>query len=653
MPAILAHPVRPSGRIMFVNDQERPGPEPASTADAGRYTLLGEIGSGGMGRVWRARDELLARDVAIKEIVLPDWMSPAERADAQSRAREEARTAAQLNHPNVVRIYDFLPTGGAPWIVMEYIEGRSLHETIVSDGPLGPEQTARLGLSVLSALAAAHRAKVLHRDVKPENVLVATDGRVVLGDFGLAVMQGAEGEVARSGPIVASPQYVAPERARAGVSTVEADLWSFGATLYAAVEGRSPYARSSVPATLLALATQPPAPTRRAGALAPVLDGLLRRNPQQRITAAEAMRLLTPLAGGPARSRPVRMGASGPIVGVATMRRARVPGPRRPGSGPRRSPTAPLTEPPPDAPLSMPDSAVPAEAGPEPAVPESSAGPVEAVPVEAVPVQAVPVQAVPVERAAGPAEQPPVRVAGPVTVPAPRRVVPLSEMIQAARAERPRRRRRGLRSLVALATLGLVGALATAAAVDAHAPGPDTRPAVVPVSAGDHCADPSPAAQPVAGGEVGPYPLPTGWLWHRDPAGFQVAVPETWQRFTEDAAICFRDPDGRRTLAVDPSAAPAGAPVAVWEGEERRLLEAAALPGYAKITIAEIVFRQGGADWEYTWAPGGNLRLHTLRRLFATSPTQAFTITWMTSDQDWVENTPAFDMITTSFRPLD
>jgi hypothetical protein len=576
-----------------VNVENQAGPQPEATegADAttagagtGRYALLEEIGSGGMGRVWRARDEVLARDVAIKEIVLPAWMSDAERTEAQVRARREARAAAQLNHPNVVQIYDFVPTGGAPWIVMEYIAGRSLHEVIVQNGPLRPEAAARLGLRVLSALAAAHRARVLHRDVKPENVLIAADGRVVLSDFGLAVIQGGDADATRSGPILASPQYVAPERARDGVSTVEGDLWSFGATLYAAVEGRSPYARSSAMATLTALATEPPAPPKRAGALAAVLDGLLRKEPAERMTAEEAMRLLTPLAGGTARSRPVRMGASGPIVGVARVR-------------------------PPEAPLPLP-------------VPEEGEPALVARPTR---------KAARAARRAGRGERAPVGAT--------------------------RRRRGGLRSLVLLAVLGLAGATGSAVAADARSAGRDNPPeppglASSVMSAGP-CVGPAPSAAPVQGGEVGPYPLPEGWVWHRDEAGFQLGVPADWSRHAQDGAVCFRDPDGRRTLAVDTSATPTGEPAAVWESEERRLLDAAALPGYSKISIMAVLFRLGGADWEYTWKPSGKPRLHTLRRLFATSPTQAYKVTWTTPDRDWAGNESTFRTITTSFRPLD
>jgi serine/threonine protein kinase len=253
---------------------------------AGRYRLHEPVGSGGMGRVWMARDEMLDRDVAVKEFVPPDWMTDAEKNRLRDRTLREARSAARLNHPHVVRIYDVVHAEDLPWIVMEYVPSRSLHQVINEDGPFAPVTAARIGLDVLDALTAAHRAGVLHRDVKPHNVLIGNDGRVVLTDFGLATFVD-DGSVTGPGLVVGSPQYVSPERARDGASTVESDLWSLGATLYAAVEGRSPYARDNAMATLMALATDKPDSPTLAGALKPVLMGLLQHEPSDRLTANE------------------------------------------------------------------------------------------------------------------------------------------------------------------------------------------------------------------------------------------------------------------------------------------------------------------------------------------------------------------------------
>nr|WP_239126600.1 serine/threonine-protein kinase [Asanoa siamensis] len=276
------------------------------TLIAERYRLLESVGSGGMGRVWLARDEMLHRDVAVKEVQPPDWMTAAERAELGQRTLREARTAARLSHPNVVQIYDVVYAQGSPWIVMEYVRSRSLHEVIESEGPLSPTRVAEIGLHVLEALCAAHSRGVLHRDVKPHNVLISDDGRVVLTDFGLATFDG-DSAVTRAGMVMGSPQYVAPERASDGTSTAEADMWSLGATLYAAVEGRSPFYRKTTLATLTALATSPPDPAKLAGPLRPVLTGLLRKDPRQRLTADDVDRLLRRVLDPTVKPRPRRL----------------------------------------------------------------------------------------------------------------------------------------------------------------------------------------------------------------------------------------------------------------------------------------------------------------------------------------------------------
>jgi eukaryotic-like serine/threonine-protein kinase len=280
---------------------------------AGRYRLLEPVGAGGMGRVWLARDQMLDRDVAVKEIVPPDWMSDAEKDRLHSRTLREARSAARLTHPHVVRVYDVVHAEGLSWIVMEYVASRSLYQVLTTKGPYRPIEAARIGLAVLDALTAAHHAGVLHRDVKPHNVLIGSDGRVLLTDFGLATFVD-DGMITTPGLIVGSPQYVSPERARDGASTVESDLWSFGATLYATVEGRSPYARDSAMATLAALATEDPDPPLRAGPLAPILEGLLRYEPGARLSAAEAERQLRLVLGEEPAGPPHDPGPDRPVT---------------------------------------------------------------------------------------------------------------------------------------------------------------------------------------------------------------------------------------------------------------------------------------------------------------------------------------------------
>jgi serine/threonine protein kinase len=260
-----------------------------------------------MGRVWLARDEVLRRDVAIKEVNLPIDLAPAEREELRTRTLREARTTARLSHPNVVQIYDVLGVDDRPWIVMEYVRSQSLQHILQEEGPVGAQRAAVIGLAIVRALIAAHSAGVLHRDVKPGNVLIAKDGRVVLTDFGLATFDGGEGAVTRPGLVWGSPEYVAPERAKHGTSSTEADLWSLGATLFAAVEGASPYARPTAMASLTALATEKPPVPANAGALKPVITGLLRKEPRARLRATEVERLLLRIADGDARGKPRRL----------------------------------------------------------------------------------------------------------------------------------------------------------------------------------------------------------------------------------------------------------------------------------------------------------------------------------------------------------
>ncbi|WP_249024694.1 serine/threonine-protein kinase, partial [Couchioplanes caeruleus] len=317
---------------------------------ADRYRLVAPLGQGGMGRVWRATDVVLHREVAIKELVPPPGLTPDERQEMRERSLREARAIARLSNINVVRVFDVLRTDADPWIVMEYVPSRSLQDILASDGPFNPVRAGEIGLGVLGALRAAHHAGVVHRDVKPGNVLIGEDGRVVLTDFGLATVPG-DPNVTRTGLVLGSPAYIAPERARDGSAGPGADLWSLGATLYAAVEGASPFARSSAIATLAALATENPPPARNAGPLKPVLNGLLRKDPAHRINADETERLLLRATGRRSRlsfpmSATMRRPGAGrerpPIVPGVTGSAPVVPGPRPPVTS-GRPPTPPPT----------------------------------------------------------------------------------------------------------------------------------------------------------------------------------------------------------------------------------------------------------------------------------------------------------------------
>ncbi|WP_149038528.1 serine/threonine-protein kinase, partial [Kitasatospora sp. MBT63] len=319
---------------MSSQDDTVPGPDRVL---AGRYVLGERLGSGGMGTVWVALDTKLQRRVAVKELAVTG-IPEAELRTLGSRMQQEARAAAQIRHRGVVTVYDVLEQDGRPWIVMELIDGRSLAEVIDSEGTLLPRDAARVGGQVLGALDEAHRHGVLHRDVKPANVLLERGGRVVLTDFGIALLEGSPG-FTRTGDIVGSPEYVAPERVSGHRPGPESDLWSLGATLYAAVEGRSPFHRTTTMGTLQAVVAEPLPPPLHAGALAPVIEALLRKDPAERPTAAEALALLAEAEAGSTRGAPVPdPGPPGRTRTRSTLLPAPVP-PAPPGRpGPPRGP---------------------------------------------------------------------------------------------------------------------------------------------------------------------------------------------------------------------------------------------------------------------------------------------------------------------------
>ncbi|MEU8171894.1 protein kinase [Microbispora hainanensis] len=255
----------------------------------GRYQLVEPIGRGGMGVVWRAHDQLLDRAVAVKEVRYDSAMGD-ELSDLNRRTMREARAAGRLTHPNVVVVHDVIEEDDRPWIIMQLVPSRSLGQVIREDGPLSAERTVEIGLQILDALRAAHRQGVLHRDVKPENVLLTDDGRVVLTDFGIARLE-ADSTMTRTG-LVGTPAFIAPERLRGEAAQRESDLWSLGATLYTAVEGKPPHDRGMAMATMHAVLNDDPAPPRRAGALGSVLHRMLAKEPADRPGYEELIRLL-------------------------------------------------------------------------------------------------------------------------------------------------------------------------------------------------------------------------------------------------------------------------------------------------------------------------------------------------------------------------
>ncbi|HCA85150.1 MAG TPA: serine/threonine protein kinase, partial [Streptomyces sp.] len=270
---------------------------------AGRYRLGTVLGRGGMGTVWRAVDETLGRTVAVKELRFPSAVDEDEKRRLITRTLREAKAIARIRSNGAVTVYDVVDEDDRPWIVMELIEGGSLADVIRDKGSLTPHRAAEVGLAVLDVLRAAHGAGILHRDVKPSNVLISDDGRVVLTDFGIAQVEG-DPSVTSTGMLVGAPSYISPERARGRTPGPPADLWSLGGLLYACVEGVAPYDKGSALATLTAVMTEPVDPPANAGPLTDVIHGLLVKDPEQRLDDAGARAMLTRIVNAPVEPEP-------------------------------------------------------------------------------------------------------------------------------------------------------------------------------------------------------------------------------------------------------------------------------------------------------------------------------------------------------------
>jgi len=265
---------------------------------AGRYRLGEVLGRGGMGTVWRAEDETLGRTVAVKELRFPSSIDEDEKRRLITRTLREAKAIARIRNTSAVTVFDVVDEDDRPWIVMELVEGKSLAEAIREDGLLEPRRAAEVGLAILDVLRSAHREGILHRDVKPSNVLIAEDGRVVLTDFGIAQVEG-DPSITSTGMLVGAPSYISPERARGHKPGPAADMWSLGGLLYAAVEGAPPYDKGSAIATLTAVMTEPLEEPKNAGPLKDVIYGLLNKDPAQRLDDAGARAMLNAVIHAP------------------------------------------------------------------------------------------------------------------------------------------------------------------------------------------------------------------------------------------------------------------------------------------------------------------------------------------------------------------
>ncbi|MBL7492860.1 serine/threonine-protein kinase [Frankia sp. AgW1.1] len=349
-----------------------------------RYRLEAVIGVGGMGVVHRATDQIMRRTVAVKEVRMPTG-SPAANADARERVLREARSAGRIHHPGAVGVLDVIDDGELPWIVMELVEGEPLSARIEREGGLPVDEVAQIGISLAYALDAAHRLGVVHRDVKPSNVLLTQDGQARLTDFGIAVSNG-DPRLTRTGEVVGSPAYLAPERAHGEPGGPECDVWGLGATLYAAVEGEPPFGGATPLDILTSVVEGLIRPPRHAGRLGPLLDGMLSQRELDRPTLTSVRTRLRDLAG----ETPGRPSAASQ---TRTTPRPTGPPPRRPAtSSPGRAPSAPPATP--RAATARPATARPATPPPPPAAsrPATPATPRPATPSPATPVTPQPVK---------------------------------------------------------------------------------------------------------------------------------------------------------------------------------------------------------------------------------------------------------------------
>ncbi|MFG1944530.1 protein kinase [Nonomuraea sp. NPDC048826] len=636
-----------------------------------RYRLVESLGEGGMGVVWRAYDELLDRTVAIKEVRY-SGVGEAQRAELNRRTIREARAAGRLDHPSVVVIHDVVEEDGRPWIVMQLVRSRSLAEVIRDDGPLPAPRAAMIGARVLDALRAAHATGVLHRDVKPENVLLADDGRVVLTDFGIATLESESGLTA-TGSLVGTPAYMPPERLNGEPARPESDLWSLGATLYAAVEGAPPFRRESWAATVAAVLRDAVEPPRRAGALTPVIMGWLQRDPGARMPADQAAHLLGAAStGGPPYGFQGPQGAPQQDPGgpYALPGSSGPPGtsPQGPGTPPQGSPygTAPQ-----GGPYAVPGAQGTAPQGGSPQGPGGSHGRPGAF-------GTVP----------GGARQGGKRWVVAVAAAAVIAVVGAGGAVLLTRSGDDRELGVEVRTTSAGDATGRPGATGepdedgTPAQSDrtgGATPGPTNPagnatpdpvnqtgdPTLGPTNptgdstagptypAGDATPDPgtSAGAQDPAGRRV-----PAGWRVYRSPGGgFSVAMPRGWRvvKNPRRDSITFSGPGSPGMMIVEWTV-PEGdhaTPAAHWRALEREILAKGEFPGYARIRIRSLTYQgRPAADWEFT-RPRDGARIRVVNRGFTTADGRPFALYWETTAARWERDRRFFETFARTFRP--
>ncbi|WP_431986573.1 serine/threonine-protein kinase [Streptomyces griseoflavus] len=600
---------------------------------AGRYRLGDVLGRGGMGTVWRAQDETLGRTVAVKELRFPSSIDEEEKRRLITRTLREAKAIARIRNTSAVTVYDVVQEDDRPWIVMELVEGKSLAEAIREDGLLEPRRAAEVGLAVLDVLRSAHREGILHRDVKPSNVLIAEDGRVVLTDFGIAQVEG-DPSITSTGMLVGAPSYISPERARGHKPGPAADLWSLGGLLYAAVEGTPPYDKGSAIATLTAVMTEPLEEPKNAGPLRDVIHGLLTKDPAQRLDDRGARVLLNAVVNAPDPKEAEPEPADATKV---------VPLPEQPGerdAGSKRGEEA--GERLRGALRSVRKAAVAAGSAGAAAAARAKSGSGDAAsePGPATGTPAAGADPSSSASATGPAAAPGAQgTAGqkpgtggrssgwPVMTPPdlPARPAPRASLTDVV----PRRTLVAIAVVAVLVVLGIVltvlltggddeggegakgGGDRTAVSREptgdtksdesdgTHTDGQGTGPSATETGAGTAAPD---AGAGETGDPAGDGGATTEKQTHKGSQGYSIGLPEGWKFQSSGAAgDRFTGPDGQKLL-IGWTTTPKDDPVADWKNQERSMVRSQ----YRRISIEAVEYRGWKtADWEFTYVADG------------------------------------------------
>ncbi|WP_225825053.1 serine/threonine-protein kinase [Streptomyces naphthomycinicus] len=521
---------------------------------AGRYRLEERIGRGGMGVVWRASDQVLGRQVAVKELLPDDSLPDDDTRRRRDRTFREARAVCQLRHPHIIVVHDVVEQDERPYLVMELIDGGSLADRVARHGPVDAAEAARIGIALLSALRTAHEAGVLHRDIKPANVLIesGTD-RVVLTDFGIAQVAGAT-TLTETGSFVGSPEYTAPER-MSGVRTgPESDLWSLGALLCTVLSGESPFRRDSLGGILHAVVAAEIRPPFEAEPLLPVVRGLLERDPDRRLDAADAERMLrvyletgrTPDAPG---GQSTVGGHGGGLI-------------HRIGGSFAAKPPAPYTPTQPDLPHGGPAVSAPAGTPAEPPPARSSPRGVLVAALLVAALTGAGVSAAALlwhHEGDGGGGTPGGTASSPASTPA---------------------------------TRTGTGSTGTTAGT-----GPTTGTTPSPTASGT-----GPTATPGTSRPAGAdsHTAPSGYRTARDPAGFSLAVPEDFVRSPQGERVFYLSPGGTYRLGVKVGAPQRGGPRGVLD---RSAADGPSTnPGYHDGKVSSAAHHgHPAALWEFTW----------------------------------------------------